>query len=195
MTRPQPLRPATGEVRIRVVAIGISPFGTQIAGVVEAVAPASAGFARGDRVTFRASEPPSAARMVVSERDLIGVPSDVSLEAAAGVLPGAGIARNVVRQVRRLRSGDRVRIDAATADLAPYLSAWARHVGAEVVTEGPADAAITATDIAAARSARAAHGSSQQVAADVYAAIRAGAFDAVGAVGRVLPPGEVTLAA
>jgi len=39
------------------------------------------------------------------------------------------------------------------------------------------------------------HGLAQQAAADVYAAIRAGAFDALGPVGRVRYPAEVTLAA
>lgn len=195
MTRPQTLRPATGEVRIGVAAIGVGPFGTQVAGTVDAVGPESAGFARGDRVTFRANAPFGAARVVVPERDLVGVPADVSLEDAAGVLPCATVARTVVRQVRPIRSGDRIRIAPDTAAVGPYIAAWAQHLGAEVVTEGPVDAAITATDIAAARTARPVHGLAQQAAADVYAAIRAGAFDGVGPVGRVLHPAEVTLAA
>ena len=195
MTRPQSLRPATGEVRIGVVAIGVGPLGTQVAGIVEAAGPDSVGFARGDRVTFRATERPTATRMIVPEHDLVGVPVDVSLDAAVGVMPCAGLARTVVKQVRPVRRGDRIRVAADTAVVGAYVAAWAEYLGAEVVAEGPADAAITANDIAIARAARPVHGLAQQAAADVYAAIRAGAFDEVGPSGRVLHPAEVSLAA
>lgn len=195
MTRPQTLRPASGEVRIGVAAIGVGPLGTQVAGIVEAAGPDSAGFARGDRVTFRATAKPTATRMIVPEHDLVGVPSDVSLDAAVSVMPCAGLARTVVKQLRPVRSGDRIRIGKDTAIVGAYVGAWAEYLGAEVVTEGPADAAITATDIAAARGVRPVHGLAQQAAADVYAAIRAGVFDEVGPSARVLHPADVSLAA
>ena len=76
-----------------------------------------------------------------------------------------------------------------------YVAAWAEHLGAEVVDDGPVDATITATDISVARSVRPVHGLAQQAAADVYAAIRAGVFDEVGPSARVLHPAEVRLAA
>lgn len=195
MTRPQTLRPASGEVRIGVAAIGVGPLGTQVAGIVEAVGPDSAGFARGDRVTFRATQKPAATRLLVPEHDLVGVPADVSLDAAVGVMPCAGLARTVVKQVRPVRRGDRVRIGDDTAMVGSYVAAWAEHLGAEVVDDGPVDATITATDISVARSVRPVHGLAQQAAADVYAAIRAGVFDEVGPSARVLHPAEVRLAA
>jgi NADPH:quinone reductase-like Zn-dependent oxidoreductase len=179
VTRPQTLRPATGEVRISIAAIGVGPLGTQVAGTVDAVGLESAGFARGDRVTFRASAPIRGTRMVVPER----------------VLPCAGVARAVVRQVRRIRSGDRVLVGDGAAAVGPYLAAWVEHLGASVVSEGPADATITATDIATACATRPVHGLAQQAAADVYAAIRAGVFAPAGPVGRVLHPTEERLAA
>jgi NADPH:quinone reductase-like Zn-dependent oxidoreductase len=195
VTRPQTLRPATGEVRISIAAIGVGPLGTQVAGTVDAVGLESAGFARGDRVTFRASAPIRGTRMVVPERELLGVPADVSLDDAVGVLPCAGVARAVVRQVRRIRSGDRVLVGDGAAAVGPYLAAWVEHLGASVVSEGPADATITATDIATACATRPVHGLAQQAAADVYAAIRAGVFAPAGPVGRVLHPTEERLAA
>lgn len=194
MTRPQTLRPASGEVRIGVAAIGVGPLGTQVAGVVDAVGPESAGFARGDRVTFRATAP-LATRIIVPEHDLVGVPADVSLDDAVGVMPCAALARTVVKQVRPVRRGDRVRVAEDTTVVRPYVAAWAEYLGAEVVDDGPVDATITRSDIAAARAARPGHGLAQQAASDVYAAIRAGAFDAVGPAGRVVHPGDVTLAA
>jgi NADPH:quinone reductase-like Zn-dependent oxidoreductase len=195
VTRPQTLRPASGQVRIGVATIGVGPLGTHAAGTVDAVGPDSAGFARGDRVTFRATSK-LAKRMVVPEHDLVGVPGDVSLDDAVGVVPCAAIARMVVKLSHRVARGDRVRIDESTGVYAPYLAAWVQHVGGTVVTDdGPADAVLTAQDVAVARNVRTGHGLAQQAAADVYAAIRAGVFDGVGPTGRLLHPSDVTLAA
>lgn len=194
MTRPQTLRPASGEVRIGVAAIAVGPLGTQVAGTVDAVGPESAGFARGDRVTFRATSR-LAKRIVVPEHDLMGVPGDVSLDAAVGIAPCASIARTVVKLAHGISKGERVRIAPDTADFAPYLAAWVRYVGATVVEDGEVDAVITGQDVASARNLRTGHGLAQQAAADVYAAIRAGAFDEVAPAGRLLHPADVTLAA
>ena len=193
VTRPQTLRPATGQVRIGVAAIGVGPLGTQVAGTVDAVGPDSAGFARGDRVTFRATSK-LARRIVVPEHDLMGVPSGVTLDAAVGVMPCALIARSVVKLAHRVARGDRVRIDRSTGEFAPFIAAWVEHVGGEVV-QSDADAVITGQDVESARSMRTGAGLAQQAAADVYAAIRAGVFDGVAPAGTLLHPADVTLAA
>jgi NADPH:quinone reductase len=195
VTRPQTLRPATGQVRIGVAAIGVGPLGTQVAGTVDAVGPDSAGFARGDRVTFRATSK-LARRIVVPEHDLMGVPSGVTLDDAVGVMPCALIARSVVKLAHRVARGDRVRIDESTGAFAPFIAAWVEHVGGAVVEgDAPADAVITAQDVESARSMRTGAGLAQQAAADVYAAIRAGVFDDVAPAGTLLHPADVTLAA
>lgn len=199
-------RPEQGEVRVLVSSIGVSALGTQIAGTVDAVARDSIGFARGDRVAFAAPAPPAGSRIIVAERELIGVPVDVELDAAAAVFPCASLARTVVRHVHSIGQGDSVHFAAETA-ITPFLRAWARHLGAaEVDSASDADVVVTAADIRTARSWSAGHGLAQQAAADVFRAIRAGAFDSIAlstpAQARqgsrtpvLMHPAEVTLAA
>lgn len=203
MTRIKALRPAEGEVRVHVATVGLSALGTQVAGTVEAVARDSIGFARGDRVAFR-SDKPESGRVLIAEHDLIGVPSDVSLDAAAGLFPCALLARTVVRQVHTIGRGDRVAVRDTSA-IAPFVRAWAEHLGASIVDDDP-QVEITTADIRAARAWKSAQGTAQQSAADVFGAIRAGAFDDIafstpeearkGSRSPVLlHPSEVTLAA
>ncbi|CAN5315633.1 hypothetical protein BH11ACT5_BH11ACT5_13570 [soil metagenome] len=203
MTRSTAPRPAEGEVRVQVATVALSALGTQLAGTVDAVARDSIGFARGDRVAFGASKP-AKGRVIVAERDLIGVPADVSLDAAAGLFPCALLARTVARQVHTVGSGDRVAVRDTSA-LAPFIKAWVSHLGATVVDD-LAQVTITGADIRTARAWKTAHGTAQQAAADVFAAIRAGAFDDIafstpdearqGSRSPVLlHPAEVTLAA
>ena len=203
MTRTQGPRPAEGEVRVQVATVGLSALGTQLAGTVDAVARDSIGFARGDRVAFSAAKP-ELGRLIVAERDLIGVPADVSLDSAAGLFPCALLARAVTRQVHTVGSGDRVNVSDTSA-LAPFIRAWVDHLGGVVVDDRPT-VTITSDDVRAARAVKTAHGTAQQAAADVFAAIRGGAFDGIafstpeearkGSRSPVLlHPSEVTLAA
>ncbi|CAN5185412.1 hypothetical protein BH09ACT5_BH09ACT5_01620 [soil metagenome] len=203
MTRSTGPRPAEGEVRVQVATVGLSALGTQLAGTVDAVARDSIGFARGDRVAFSAPRPASG-RVIVEERDLIGVPGDVSLDAAAGLFPCALLARTVARQVHTISRGDRVVIRDTSA-IAPFIRAWVEYLGGTVVDD-LGDATVTSADVRTARAWRTAHGTAQQAAADVFAAIRAGAFDSIefstpdearrGSRSPVLlHPAEVTLAA
>lgn len=203
-----PSLPAAGEVRVVVAAIGVTALGTQVGGTVDAVGPDSVGFARGDRVAFRADRPDNAARVVVHERDLIGIPADVSLDAAAVLFPCALLARTVVRQVHTIGSGDSVAVLDRSV-VAPFIRGWVEHLGARLVDRDAADAhstsdalstsdapstadapntadapitpdaLITPADLRRARDWRPGHGFAQQAAADVFAAIRSGAFDAV----------------
>ena len=203
MTRSTAPRPAEGEVRVQVATVGLSALGTQLAGTVDAVARDSIGFARGDRVAFSAPRPASG-RVIVEERELIGVPADVSLDAAAGLFPCALLARTVTRQVHTIGSGDRVAV-LDTSALAPFIRAWISYLGGVVVDDQP-EVTVTGADVRAARAWKTAHGAAQQAAADVFAAIRGGAFDSIafstpeearlGSRSPVLlHPAEVTLAA
>lgn len=196
-------RPAEGEVRVQVATVGLSALGTQLAGTIDAVARDSIGFARGDRVAFTAERPQSG-RVIVAERDLIGIPANVSLDAAAGLFPCALLARTVVRQLHNVGRGDLVEVRDGSV-LAQFLRAWVEHLGGTLVEEG-ARTVITADDIRSARALRAGHGTAQQAAADVFDAIRSGAFDRIefstpeqarrGSRSPVLlHPAEVTLAA
>lgn len=202
MTRTQGPRPAEGEVRVQVATVGLSALGTQLAGTVDAVARDSIGFARGDRVAFSAPKP-QMGRLIVAERDLIGVPADVTLDSAAGLFPCALLARAVTRQVHTVGSGDRVSVRDTSA-LAPFIRAWVEYLGG-TLDDGAAET-ITGDDVRLARAWKTGHGTAQQAAADVFAAIRAGAFDGIafstpeearnGSRSPVLlHPSEVTLAA
>ena len=179
-TRPSRLtapRLAEGNVRVRVGAVGISALGTQVAGTIDAVGPDSAGFARNDRVAFRSTAPTSATTVVVAERDLIGVPSGVSLDAAAAIFPCAMLARTVVRQVHAIGRANRVSITDVSV-VAPFVAAWVEHLGG-TLSAVDADVVVSGQSIRSALGVRSGHGLAQQAAADVFAAMRAGAFDLI----------------
>ena len=205
----QPLQ--EGDVRVRVGALGISALGTQVAGTVEAVGPDSAGFARNDRVAFRSiasTSSTSSATVVVTERELMGIPADVSLDSAAAIFPCALLARTVVKQVHSIGRGTRVAVTDVSV-IAPFVTAWVEHLGGTVVAGGEtgrAELVISGQSIRSALGVRSGHGLAQQAAADVFAAMRAGAFDSIAlssvAEARngsrspvLLHPAEVTLAA
>ncbi|MBG6053908.1 NADPH:quinone reductase-like Zn-dependent oxidoreductase [Salinibacterium sp. CAN_S4] len=195
-------------MRVRVGALGISALGTQVAGTIEAVSSETAGFARNDRVAFRSLAPTSSPTVVVAERDLIGIPSDVSLDSAAAIFPCALLARTVVRQVHAIGRGTRVAVTDVSV-IAPFVTAWVEHMGGAVIAVGEsaaADVVISGQSIRSALGIRSGHGLAQQAAADVFAAMRAGAFDSIAlssvAEARngsrspvLLRPAEVTLAA
>ena len=197
-------RPGEGEVRVRVGAIGVSALGTQIAGTVDAVGPDSAGFARNDRVAFRALAPTASQTVIVAERDLIGIPADVSLDSAAAIFPCALLARTVIKQVHAIGRGNRVSITDVSV-VAPFIAAWVEHLGATVST-GDSDVVVTGQSVRSALEVPVGHGLTQQSAADVFAAIRAGAFDSINLSSAdearkgsrspvLLHPTDVTLAA
>lgn len=164
-------------MRVRVGAVGISALGTQVAGTIDVVGPDSAGFARNDRVAFRSTSPAASTTVVVAERELIGIPSDVSLDAAAAIFPCALLSRAVVKQIHAIGRGNRVSITDVSA-LAPFTAAWVEHLGATITT-GEADVAVSAGSVRSALGVRSGHGLAQQAAADVFAAMRAGAFDSI----------------
>jgi len=171
-------RPKSGEVRVRLAAVGMSTLGLQAAGFIEAVGPEAAGFAPGDRVAYPAAAANKGLRPVVSERDLIGFPKDVPIDKAVGFLPLGLIARTVVRQLHSIGRGNTVHV--APDSSAVFVTAWVEHLGGILVDDvAQADVAIAAEDYAIARSWRASAGSGQQAAADVFQIVRRGVFDGI----------------
>lgn len=172
-------RPGKGQVRLNLGAVGLSPLGVQAVGTVDAVGPEAVGFAAGDRVALRVPGMRPGFPRIASERDLIGIPKDVSFDDAAGLLPAGLIARTIAKQIHSIGRGNRVRIESDGDGADRFLAAWVDHVGATALPEGstlPADVIVTADDFAAARRWRYGHGLGQLAAADVFAAIREGAF-------------------
>jgi hypothetical protein len=172
-------RPGKGQVRLNLGAVGLSRLGVQAVGVVDAVGQEAVGFAAGDRVTLRVPGKRAAFPRIASERDLIGIPKDVSFDDAAGLLPAGLIARTIVKQLHAIGRGNRVHIAADESGADRFVAAWVRHIGAIVATDDdvrPSDVVITPQDYVAARRWRAGHGLAQLAAADVFQLIRNGAF-------------------
>lgn len=181
------LHPAEGEVRLRLGAIGMSPLGVEVVATVDGVGDDVYGYASGDRVAMRAPGSRPGFQRLVSERELIGIPKDISFEAVAGRLPGALLARTIVRQLRRVVPGDRVEVAPDSLDIHRFVVAWVKYLGAFVVEasasagEGqrPADVVVRPQDYASARRWRHGPGLAQLAAADVFEALREGAFDGI----------------
>lgn len=169
-------RPRTGEVRVRVGALGLSSLGVQAIGRIEAVGPEAGGFAPGDRVAYRFTAETPGLTHIVGERDLIGFPKDVPIEKAAALLPMGLVARTVVKQLHSIGRGNRVSVAHDDSGAHAFVTAWARHLGG-VIVETEADVAITPDDYTAARMLRNSHGLAQIAASDVFQAVRLGVFD------------------
>lgn len=160
-------------------ALGLSALGVQAVGTVDAVGPEVVGFAPGDRVAMREPGTRAGFQRIVSERDLIGIPKDVSFEDAAAILPSGLVARTILKQLHTIGRGDRIVVTPDESGAAPFVAAWATHLGATVVD--PADrlgteTVIGAVDYRAGRRWRYGNGLAQLASADVFAAMRAGAF-------------------
>jgi D-arabinose 1-dehydrogenase-like Zn-dependent alcohol dehydrogenase len=172
-------RPGIGQVRLNLGAVGLSRLGVQAVGTVDAVGRDAVGFAAGDRVALRVPGSKPAFPRIASERDLIGIPKDISFDDAAAILPAGLMARTIVKQLRPIGRGNRVAIERDEFGADRFVAAWARHLGATVVTAadaGSADLTVTTDDFEAARRWKFGHGLGQLAAADVFQLIREGAF-------------------
>jgi len=175
-TRSTLQRPRTGEVRVRVGALGLSTLGVQAIGRIEAVGPEAGGFAPGDRVAYRFTSETPGLSHIIGERDLIGFPKDVAIEKAAALLPLGLVARTIVKQLHSIGRGNRVSVAADLSGADAFVKAWVQHLGATVV-DGQADVEVTADDYRAARMFPNSHGLAQLAASDVFQAVRLGVFD------------------
>jgi NADPH:quinone reductase-like Zn-dependent oxidoreductase len=188
-------RPGVGQVRLILGAVGLSSLGVQAVGTVDAVGQEAVGFAAGDRVALRVPGSKPAFPRITSERDLIGIPKDISFDDAAAILPAGLIARTIIKQLRPIGRGNRVRIVADDWGVDRFVAAWARHIGAVVVEDGEdvrrTDVVVGAEDFTAARRWRFSHGLGQLAAADVFQLIREGAF--AGLDVSIHPLGDATL--
>jgi D-arabinose 1-dehydrogenase-like Zn-dependent alcohol dehydrogenase len=172
-------RPGIGQVRLNLGAVGLSRLGVQAVGTVDAVGREAVGFAAGDRVALRVPGSKPAFPRIASERDLIGIPKDISFDDAAAILPAGLMARTIVKQLRPIGRGNRVAIERDEFGADRFVAAWARHLGATVVTAedaASADLTVTTDDFEAARRWKFGHGLGQLAAADVFQLIREGAF-------------------
>jgi NADPH2:quinone reductase len=174
----------------------------QAVGTVDAVGRDAVGFAAGDRVALRMPGSKPAFPRIASERDLIGIPKDISFDDAAAILPAGLIARTIVKQLRPMGRGNRVVIDPDEFGADRFVAAWARHLGASVVESAaldsvadnlsahPNDVHVSSADFAAARRWKFSHGLGQLAAADVFQLIREGAFAGVDV--SIHPLGDAT---
>jgi NADPH:quinone reductase-like Zn-dependent oxidoreductase len=159
-------------------ALGLSPLGVQVVATVDAVGPEVVGFAPGDRVAMREPSARAGFQRVVSERELIGIPKDVSFDDAAALLASGLVARTILKQLHSIGRGNRISIARDPSGCDRFVAAWARHIGAEVVeaADGAVDVAVVAADYVAAARWRYGHGLAQLAASDVFTAMREGAF-------------------
>jgi NADPH:quinone reductase-like Zn-dependent oxidoreductase len=161
-------------------AIGLSPLGVEAVASVEAIGAEVVGYALGDRVATRVPGGRPAFPRIVSERDLIGIPKDISNDDAAGFLRAGLVARTVVRQLHTIGRGDRVHIEQDTKGTDSFVAAWARHLGASVVDSlTKANVSVVASDFRTAEGWKFGHGLVQLAASDVFQAMRDGVFDEV----------------
>jgi len=140
-----------GEVRVRHHAIGVnfldtyhrtglypvalpSGLGVEAAGIVESVGEGVEGFAVGDRVAYVHGAPGAYADLrCVPASALVQVPAAVSLEVAGSAMVKGMTAEYLLCRTFAVLSGHSVLIQAAAGGMGQLLSAWARHLGAEVI--------------------------------------------------------------
>lgn len=174
-------RPAAGQVRLRMGALGLTPLGVHVVATVDSVGPEVVGFAPGDRVAMREPSPRAGFQRVVSERELIGIPKDVSFDDAAALLASGLVARTILKQLHSVGRGNRISVAPDPAGTDRFVTAWAHHIGADVVDagDGNVDVSIGASDYSAAARWRYGHGLAQLAASDVFTAMRDGAFSSM----------------
>lgn len=160
-------------------ALGLSPLGVQAVATVDAVGPEVVGFAPGDRVAMREATSRPGFSRVVSERELIGIPRDVSFDDAAAILPSGLVARTILRQLTTVGRGNRVFVTPDESGADEFVAAWAKYLGAVVVPESEratADVVIGPADYRAGERWRYGHGLASLAASEVFQAMREGAF-------------------
>jgi NADPH2:quinone reductase len=143
--------PGRGEVVVRHTAVGLNFFdvyertglyrtelplipGREAAGIVEAVGPGVTNVKVGDRVGYVSSTSGSYAELRVVPADrLLLLPESVDDRTAAAILLKGLTAQMLLRQVYRVRRGDRVVVHAAAGGVGSVLVPWAKHLGAHVI--------------------------------------------------------------
>jgi len=158
--------PGRGQVRIRNTAIAVnfrdvmlrrgsyeaiafpSLIGIDSIGLVEAVGPEVYGVALGDRVAcIDGADGAYAEQRIIPATRVVSVPPTISDVTAAGMMTRGMMARNLVKETYRVRSGDPILIHAAAGGLGLILCQWAKHLGATVIgTVGSREKAVVARE-------------------------------------------------
>jgi NADPH:quinone reductase len=149
--------PATGEVRIAVIAAGTNPVdagnradgswariefpfvpGYDVAGVIDAIGAGVTGVRVGDAVMAMTSFPRGAggyAESVVAAADLVAILGDVDMVAAAAVPLAAGTALEVLERLAPDR-GSTLLVLGASGGVGQFLLQLARHQGLRAIAVG-----------------------------------------------------------
>ncbi|WP_327011443.1 NAD(P)-dependent alcohol dehydrogenase [Dactylosporangium sp. NBC_01737] len=107
--------------------------GGDVAGVVEAAGAGVTRFRPGDAVFGRCAAGGAFAELAVAaEDDLAGKPEGMTFEQAAGVPLAGATALQAIRDVARVRPGQRVLVVGAAGGIGGFAVQLARHYGAEV---------------------------------------------------------------
>ncbi|TPW76071.1 hypothetical protein [Schumannella soli] len=167
-------RPSTGQLRLRPSLRG-NGF---VVGSVEANGPDTVGFANRDRVAWRDDSTELPDLLLKSQDDVLGVPSWITDQQVVDYLGPGLVARALMRSSHPVGRGDDVRVISTDALVSSMATAWARHLGAHIVEQGPA---LVLEHSARGRVFPQAHGRLAQAAVDVFQAIRAGMFDDIDA--------------
>lgn len=142
--------PATGQVRIKLAAIGVNfidiyqrqgvytvplPFisGSEGAGTVDAVGPGVNDFQPGQRVAYAQSLGAYAEYSVVPARNLVHVPEGVSDEIAAATMLQGMTAHYLARSTWEIQPGEAVLIHAGAGGVGLLLTQIAKKLGARVL--------------------------------------------------------------
>jgi NADPH:quinone reductase-like Zn-dependent oxidoreductase len=137
-------KPAFARLFMGVRAPRARRLGVDVAGVVEAVGPATARFRPGDRVyadMFSFGAGSFAEFVCAPERAFLAIPAEVSFDDAATLPHSAVLALQGLRlrKGRTPKPGDRVLVDGASGNVGPFAVQIAKSLGAEVtgVCSGP----------------------------------------------------------
>lgn len=167
-------RPTTGRLRLRPTRRGRG----FIVGIVDAAGPDTNGFAPRDRVAWRDHGQELPELLLMDQDDVLGVPGWVTDEQVVSYLGPGLIARALVR-TRPFARGEDVRIVSTDPLVAEMTGAWAKSLGARVVTPDTAAAVSIQDDVRVRRAGLGSHGRLAQAAVEVFQAIRRGIFDGV----------------
>ena len=108
-------------------------IGVEAVGTIEQVGHGAEDFNIGDRVGYYFSLGAYAARRLVSTRDLIRIPDDISFDQAASLLAKGLTARMLVKQAYQVKPDDVVLVHAAAGGVGSLVAKWAKSIGATVI--------------------------------------------------------------
>jgi NADPH:quinone reductase len=142
--------PGANEVRLVQEAIGLnfvdtmlrdgtfrvplpSGIGFEAAGTIGKIGSRVAGFSVGDRVGYYYAENAYATERLISARDLVLLPQDISTEQSAAFLAKGLTAWMGLRVLSQVKAGDAVVVLGASGSVGAIVSRWARAMGATVI--------------------------------------------------------------